>query len=731
MMYWKRKQFFTSMALVLLSALLLPASESNGNYDVKAAEFPSPPIIDGNLDEPFWDNAAFINDFTQFEPVEGGAPSEKTEAYIGYDKKNLYIAVRCYDSSPEAIRASLCKRDKAVGDDQITIYLDTFNDKKRAFAFQINPCGVQTDGIYSEFQRRRPGGGFDKIDKTWDTFFLSDATIDEEGYTIEVQIPFKSLRFPDVKSQIWGLQIQRSIQRNNEEIYWAPRSRDANGFLSQEGILRIEGELESGKNLEVMPVVTGRKTDGDKVKPIPGINLKYGMSSNFTADLTLNPDFSQIEADMPQVDVNQRYKLYYPEKRPFFLEGKDIFDTPIELLYTRDIINPLWGVKLTGKVGKTSLGFLNVFDETPSIIEIPDSSDDYQENLEHGLINVLRVKHDVFQESYIGFILMDKETGEGWDSIFRNYNRVGGIDGRFKFNEYYRFSFQVAGSQSRVQDEQTDLMPAMNFNLSHVSRHWNVSAEYTSLPEEFESSLGYLRRKDIRSFQTRLSYSILPQNDIIVNIRPGIDYTRIYDFDNNLTDNEIRIGGYVSGWRNSFIYVGVTTGLERYEGIDFYKTTLRSRMESEPFSWLTVGFSFSTGGGISYSEKYYEEEPFLGCKTSYGLRATFKPLRNLRLLYDYQNNTFLKERGGERIYRINLISQRISYQLSRTLSFRLITDYNDYYGKLYNSVLLSYELRPGTVFYLGMDDNQGRDDLGIFRNEGRYYFLKFSYWWRM
>ena len=495
--------------------------------------------------------------------------------------------------------------------------------------------------------------------------------------------------------------------------------------------MRIEGELESGRNLEVMPVVTGRKTDGDKVKPIPGINLKYGMSSNFTADLTLNPDFSQIEADMPQVDVNQRYKLYYPEKRPFFLEGKDIFDTPIELLYTRDIINPLWGVKLTGKVGKTSLGFLNVFDETPSIIEIPDSSDDYQENLEHGLINVLRVKHDVFQESYIGFILMDKETGEGWDSIFRNYNRVGGIDGRFKFNEYYRFSFQVAGSQSRVQDEQTDLMPAMNFNLSHVSRHWNVSAEYTSLPEEFESSLGYLRRKDIRSFQTRLSYSILPQNDIIVNIRPGIDYTRIYDFDNNLTDNEIRIGGYVSGWRNSFIYVGVTTGLERYEGIDFYKTTLRSRMESEPFSWLTVGFSFSTGGGISYSEKYYEEEPFLGCKTSYGLRATFKPLRNLRLLYDYQNNTFLKERGGERIYRINLISQRISYQLSRTLSFRLITDYNDYYGKLYNSVLLSYELRPGTVFYLGMDDNQGRDDLGIFRNEGRYYFLKFSYWWRM
>ncbi|MFO7979575.1 MAG: DUF5916 domain-containing protein, partial [Candidatus Aminicenantes bacterium] len=316
------------------NALAFFASESSGNYSVKAVEYSPPPKIDGKLDDEFWQNATVLDDFTQFEPVEDSVPSEKTKAYIGYDRKNLYIAVRCYDSRPEAIRANLCKRDKVEGDDQITIYLDTFMDKKRAFTFQVNPCGVQSDGVYNEFQRRRPGGGFEKIDKTWDTFFLSNARIDELGYTIEMQIPFKSLRFPDSASQIWGFQIQREIQRKNEEIYWAPRSRDVNGFLNQAGTLRIEGKLETGKNLELMPVVTGRKTDEKGLNPKPGINLKYGITSDLTADLTLNPDFSQIEADMPQVDVNQRYELYYPEKRPFFLEGKDIFDTPMELLYS-------------------------------------------------------------------------------------------------------------------------------------------------------------------------------------------------------------------------------------------------------------------------------------------------------------------------------------------------------------------------------------------------------------
>ena len=713
--------------LILFLSVPAGAAGNGGNYVVHASENSPPPKIDGKLDDSFWDKASVLEQFTQYEPVEGAAPTEKTRAYIGYDRKNLYIGVRAFDSNPDAIRACLTKRDEVMGDDEISIYLDTFNDKKRAFVFQVNPCGVQSDGVYTETRRRHRGGGggFDRIDTSWDTFFVTDAVMDDRGYSVEMQIPFKSLRFPNARQQTWGLQIRRNIRRKNEDIYWAPRSRDINGFLVQAGTLKIDGSLEKGRNLEIMPVVTGIQSTQEKFNPEPSLNLKYGITSDLTADVTLNPDFSQIEADMPKVDVNQRYPLYFPEKRPFFLEGRDIFDTPIELVYTRSIISPLWGTKLTGKTGKTSLGFLSAYDETPTYIDIPfDGIESLQEN-SRGLVNVFRLKQDLYSESYVGFVLTDKETGKSWNSL-QNHNRVAGVDGHFKFKDHYRFSFQVVGSHSRVGDQKTGLVPAMNFSLRRESRHWNFSAGYSHLPEDFEASLGFIRRKDVKFLRTRLGYNFLPQNDIIVDIRPSIEYRRGYDFQNNLTDEEFQIGGFISGWRGSFLYGHFTSELERYEGVDFHKNSFRFHLNSDPFAWFSGNLSLSMGDGV-----YYEENPYLGYLVSYGFRATFKPLTNLRIFYNFNNNTFYDERGGDQIYRINILSQRINYQLSRSLSLRLITDYNDYYGDFYGSILLSYEYRPGTVFYVGMDTSQIKDDLGIFREESQYYFIKFSYWWRI
>jgi len=720
-------RIFQLLILVHICFLFSLSKENTKNYHINIPEFSSSPKIDGKLENPLWKKGAVLDAFTQYEPQEGTEPSEKTVASVGYDKNNLYIAVRCFDSDPKGIRSCLTQRDNVFGDDEVTIYLDTFNDKKRAFAFQVNPCGVQTDGIYTETRRRGRGGGFSRIDKNWDTYFLSGAQINDQGYTVEISIPFKSLRFPNSKSQIWGLQIQRNIRRKNEEIYWYPRSRDVNGFLVQSGTIQIDGTLEKGKNIEIMPVVTGMYESGKKFNPEPSLNLKYGITSELTADLTLNPDFSQIEADMPQIDVNQRYALYYPEKRPFFLEGRDLFDTPIDLLYTRTIVNPMWGTKLTGKIGKTTLGFLSAYDETPPDIDIPLGEDAPEQEAARGFVNVFRLKQDLFSESHIGFILTDKETGDSWNSITKNYNRVAGIDGHFKFKEHYRFSFQVVGSASKVENEKTSFVPAMNFNLSHNSRHWTLSADYTSLPEDFEASVGFIRRRDLRQFRTRLGYNILPQNNLIVDIRPSIEYRRAYDFNDTLTDEEFRIGWFISGWRGTHIFGGFTTEMERYGGIDFHRKSFRTNISSDPFSWFNGNISFSLGDGIYYDE----EHPYLGYKTSYGFRATFKPVTNLRLFYNFKNDKFFKKKGGEKEYSINIISQRISFQISRALSLRLITDYNDYDKELYNSLLLSYEYRPGTVFYIGIDDNQEKDASGTFRGMGRYYFIKFSYWWRI
>ncbi len=715
---------------ILLSLLILPlfsfSQENKDNYHVKIPEFTSPPKIDGKLENPLWEKGAVLDTFTQFEPQEGAQPSEKTVVYLGYDKQNLYIAVRCFDSSPKAIRASLTQRDKVFGDDEIIIYLDTFNDKKRAFVFQVNPRGVQTDGIYNETGRRRRGGGFSKIDKNWDTFFMSDASIDDSGYTVELAIPFKSLRFPNRLSQEWGLQIMRTIRRKNEEIYWFPRSRNVNGFLIQAGILEIDGVIEKGKNFEIMPVLTGLKQSDGKFDSEGSLNLKYGITSDLTADITYNPDFSQVEADMPQVEVNQRYPLYYPEKRPFFLEGKDFFDTPLELVYTRQIVNPQWGVKFTGKIGQTTLGFLSALDETPPYIDIPYSSSALQNPSDKALVNILRLKRDLFLESYIGFIITDKEMGGSWDSLSSNYNRVAGIDGHFKFLKYYRFSFQILSSQSKAGNKKTDFVPAMKFNLNHVSRHLNFSAGWTSIHPEFEGSVGFFRRKDIRSFDSRISYVFLPQNDLIISIRPSFQYRRIYDFDNTLTDEEFEFSWFISGWRQSYLWANVSSELERYEGINFHKKNFRANFSSEPFSWLSGRIFYSFGDAVKY-----DDNPYLGYKTSFGITLTLKPLTNLRLFYDFKSNDFYRVKAGEKDYEINIISQRINYQFSRYLTLRLITDYDDYYKTLYTSILLIYEPLPGTVFYLGVDDSQEKGESGIFQRSSRYYFIKFSYWWRI
>lgn len=715
--------------IVALWALSGITWANNGDYFVKVPLFSSSPKIDGKLDETFWQNAAILDSFTQYEPQEGGQPTEKTIAYMGYDTKNLYIGVRCFDSDPKAVRACLAKRDEIFGDDGITVFLDTFNDQKRAFAFQVNPCGVQNDGIYTETRRRgrgRGGGGWFDFDRNWDTYLITNANQDEKGYTVEIAIPFKSLRFPNHNPQIWGLQIKREIRRKSEEIYWAPRSRNINGFLVQAGTMEIDGKIEQGKNIEIMPVVTGLKQNGEKFDPEAGLNVKYGITSDLTADFTLNPDFSQIESDMPQNDVNQRYALYYPEKRPFFLEGKDFFDTPFELVYTRKIVNPLWGTKLTGKIGKWTMGFLSAYDENATEIDIPLQSQGPDLPTPKSLISVFRLRRDLFAESYIGFILTDKELGNSWNSLTNNYNRVAGIDGHFKFGNFYRTSFQIIGSMSKFGEETTDLIPAMSFSFSRQARHLQLSVDYNSLPPDFEAALGFFRRKDVKSIGSRISYAFLPQTDLIISIRPSFEYRRIYNFDNVLTDEQFNFSAFVNGWKNTTLWGVFRSSLERFGGIDFKINGYMINLSFDPLAWLSGNVNYRAGDGI-----YYSYNPYLGYRTSYSAMLTLKPLTNLRLFYNISNNKFFKQRGGERIYNINIISQRISFQISRTLSLRLITDYNDFYKDLYNSLLLSWELRPGTVFYLGIDDNREQDEAGIFRNQGRYYFIKFSYWWRI
>ncbi|MEE3201958.1 MAG: FlgO family outer membrane protein, partial [Acidobacteriota bacterium] len=349
------------------------------------------PEIDGRLDDVIWQDAIHIAEFVQQNPVEGAPATEDTDVWIAYDSQNLYIAVHAHYSDPSIMRANRVDRDQSFDDDNISFYFDTFLDQQRAYFFSVNGYGVQGDAIVNarggrSNRRRSTGsssfnrGGIPTGDNSWDALFSSSGQTVDDGYTAELAIPFKSLRYPQREQDLphrWGFQIVREIRGKDEFQVWAPVTRSVSGFLTQSGLVEGMTNLSLSRNLEVMPTFTGvqygslsrqgKFVDGDP-SPEGGVNLKYGITSNLIADFTYNPDFSQIESDLPQIEVNQRFSLFYPELRPFFLEGAEIFSPArgmVTFVNTRTIVDPEFGGKVTGKVGNTTVGFMVANDEAP------------------------------------------------------------------------------------------------------------------------------------------------------------------------------------------------------------------------------------------------------------------------------------------------------------------------------------------------------------------------------
>ncbi len=703
--------------IFILIFLFFPQFFFSANQEaLKIPRLSSPPKIDGVLDNPLWEKEALkIENFLQYTPKEKGTPSEKTVAYIGYDGKNLYFAFRCFDSEPNKIRASVTNRDNIVDDDWAVIFLDCFNEKRRAFSFILNPIGVQMDMMRIE------EGGNDNMDESWDTVFYSDGKIDEQGYTVEVAIPFKSIRFPDKEEKIWGMTLGRTIARKGEVILWPPVSKSLPGLLTQEGEIMVQGKVEKGRNFELMPVFTSLKNKGEKLDVQPGVNFKYGISSDLTMDLTLNPDFSHIEADAPQIDINQRYALYYQEKRPFFLEGMEIFRFPdIEMVYTRRIIDLGGGAKLTGKIGRFTYGLLSAYDTNPteSLWEVHDGGENRSEN---ALFNIFRLKTDVFKESYLGFCLADKE-------IDSSFNRVAGIDGQFKFKNKFFFNFQATGSKTKFEDEGTDIVPALYAEFYYYTKDWGGGVFWESIHPDFEASSGFISRVDYRTFGASTSFNFYPEkqylNQVSFNLNVGQRYAY---FDDTLQDQWLRTMLQFRMTEFSQANVYYQNLMERYEGISFRKNVFMLEAETSFIGWLPFGFFFQTGESIYYDP----DNPYLGYSNTYTFYFNIKPNKRLQMMIDFSKETFWKRRGGEQVFDYNVVRQRTTYQISKTLSLRTIVDYNHYDKQIYGSLLVSWILRPGTVFFLGVDNDYFRNDAGRYKQDNYSVFVKFSYWWRI
>src|SRR6266576_111644 len=470
--------FCTSVAAQATSASPTPSPNSKTSSSADTAKravvppetakpitvphFDKPPVIDGKLDDEVWKHAAVFKDFLQTYPGDNIAPSKPTEMMIGYDARTFYMAFHCYDE-PDKIRATVAKRDDIFGEDNVRVFLDTFNDQRRAYLVGFNPLGVQADGIMTE------GSG---TDFSVDIVMESKGILTSDGWTVEVAIPFKSLRYEAGKGKLWGFNAWRNIDRFNDEIdSWMPASRDITSQLSQEGhVTGLEG-ISTERTLEVIPSVTlsetGKRVNALSVaqlaanpalldpgrmlnQPIKaeiGVTAKYSLPPTVILDLAVNPDFAQVEADQTVVTANQRFPIFFDEKRPFFLEGIDIFKTPIRAVHTRAIVDPDLAVKLSGKRGKNTFGLLLASDNAPGNFTEDERHSSALPAIQRFLdknayIGILRLKRDIGKASNIGLLLTSY-------NFIEEHNQLGGIDGRFQISKQKTFSFQVLGSISR------------------------------------------------------------------------------------------------------------------------------------------------------------------------------------------------------------------------------------------------------------------------------------------
>jgi hypothetical protein len=431
---------------------------------ISIPRFEHPPVIDGKLDDEIWKTAAVFKDFHQINPGDNIAPSKPTEAMIGYDSRTLYLGFHCYDE-PDKIRATVAKRDEVFNEDNVRVFLDTFNDQRRAYVLGWNPLGVQADGIMTE------GSG---TDFSVDIVMESKGVITSDGWTLEVAIPFKSLRYEAGKGKLWGIDLWRNIDRFNDEMdAWMPNSRDISSQLAQQGHITGLENISTERTLEVIPSVTLSET-GKRVNALTpadlafdptrldpgrllneplkfdvGVTAKYSLTPTVTLDLAVNPDFAQVEADQTVVTANQRFPIFFEEKRPFFLEGIDIFQTPIQAVHTRSIVDPDVAVKLSGKRGKNTFGLLVASDNAPGNFSEEERQQDPVSLAsiarfidKNAYVGILRLKRDVGKQSYIGLVMTSY-------NFIEKHNQLLGIDGQIKISKQKTFRFQVAGSTSR------------------------------------------------------------------------------------------------------------------------------------------------------------------------------------------------------------------------------------------------------------------------------------------
>jgi hypothetical protein len=699
--------------------------------------------IDGNLDDAAWSGPPTMELAYETRPAENGPAPVKTEVWITYDESNLYAAFRAHDPDPKQIRARYSDRDSASGDDFVGFVLDTFNDQRRAFEFFVNPLGVQMDLTQNEMTGNEDG--------SWDAIWDSAGRITADGYEVEVRIPFSSLRFPSTAAEMtWGIDAVRNYPRGpGYRLGLQPQDRSVNCYLCQSSSLVGIAGVRAARSIELDPTITASQTaqraffpngtfDTGSPKTEAGLTTQWGITPNLTLSGAINPDFSQIEADAAQLAVNKQFALFYPEKRPFFLEGADIFETRFQAIYSRNIADPEGGVKLTGKAGKNALGAIVAVDRQTNFLVPSSQGSQLASSGDRNISTILRYRRDLFGRTTGGFFYTDRE-GDGY------HNRMLGGDILFRWHKSEALRVELMGSSTQYplliaastgQRKDTFTGHALRAVYQHSSRDWTYYVLYRDVAEGFRADLGFVPRSDFKERGALVERAWYPKGPW-TQTRLGVEATDIADQSGRHLERHADFYLWANGPRQSFVRFDVIPGDDFYRKDTFStkQVTLYGEFQAHPDVFVT--------GQLNAGDQVDFDNARQGRHVRFDPGVRWNAGRHLRLQLDDSYERFNVDEG--RLFTANLTQLRATYQINNRTFVRWIGQHLDvkrdpsHYtfavgGRdqhFFDQLLFSYKLNPLTVLFLGYSDNYLGDAQTNLTQQNRTLFLKVGYAWQV
>ncbi len=770
-------------ALIIVQLILcttLQADENlnqTGRKSLKTSRTDGVIKIDGELKDSGWKNAASVSDFLENEPGENIAPLVETRALITYDDANVYVGFICYDN-PAEIRASFCERDRTYNDDRVGFMVDTYGDAAWAYEFFVNPYGIQLDKLLSQEYGE---------DDTYDLIWESAGKITDSGYQVEMAIPFSSLRFPDKSEQVWKIEFWRNHPRDSRHKYgWANFDRNEPCWACQWAPLTGIRDVSPGKGITFMPSVIGFQSGTldipdttqaifDNYDPDGELSFdaKYSITSSITAEASVNPDFSQIEADAAQIDVNSTSALYYQERRPFFQEGSDLFRTIFDAVYSRMINDPLFAAKLIGRFNRTNIAFLSAYDENSPILVIHKEGSKSVTAYE-SLSNILRLRRTFGENSRVGLLLTDRRHKDGGSGTLM------GIDGAFRLSKNINSFYQIIATHTEEPDHSILSEPIYDFvnygliepkfdndkytpvldgesfwghaafaDIEYQSKNTYTYLSYLETSPTYRPPVGYRHKNSQRGPRYFGQYHFWVENSsILERVSPSISLGREWNFDNqkNYEFAQLSI---------ETMFKAQTSNHSQYKR---YSELYRNKWYDNQYQWhacLHSIFSnvFNVGGHINYGHELAYGAEVIGRQLDCGVWIDIKPidrllvetafryLRSDRLDKDWeeiQNDTALANNPAitKNLFKAYTVWTRTGLQLSRELSLRLVVEYDDYYKVWAIDPLITYRLNPFSVFYAGssydyVEYDMTKPPVTGWKLDNRQFFIKFRYLFQM